>query len=239
VEWVESECEPLAILFTPWGEGLVRRHYPEALVRLSHVPHVRRVVIQTNLSSHLRWVSRADPEALALWCTYHPGQVSRETFLNRLQLLRAAGVRFSVGIVGRREHFEEIAAVRAALHPAEYLWINALDPRPAGYYTPSDAAYLASIDPHFPFNAAPPPSLGATCRAGEIAISVDGRGDVRPCHFVGVRLGNLYDGSFRSRRDRMSCPNMRCDCYIGYIHRADVAALQPFSQGPLERIWQA
>jgi MoaA/NifB/PqqE/SkfB family radical SAM enzyme len=235
VDWVAGSVEPVAILLTPWGEGLVRRHYVDALVRLSHVPLVRRVAIQTNLSSNLRWVERADRTALALWCTYHPGQVSRRAFLERLQVLRSAGVRFSVGLVGLREHFGEIGAIREALHPGEYLWINALDPRPAGYYSTEEQAYLASIDPHFPFNAAPPPSLGAPCRAGGLSISVDGNGDVRPCHFVRVRLGNLYDGTFQRRRSALSCPNLRCDCYIGYIQRTDLAALEPFAQGALER----
>jgi MoaA/NifB/PqqE/SkfB family radical SAM enzyme len=233
--WVEEQQEAMAILLTPWGEGLVRRHYIEALVRLSCAPHVGRVAIQTNLSSNLRWVERADREALSLWCTYHPAQVSRRSFLERLALLRRAGVRFSVGVVGRREHFGEIAAVRDALVPGEYLWINALDPRPANYYTAGDEAFLSGIDPHFAFNAAPPPSLGAACRAGSRSISVDGNGDVRPCHFIGTPLGNLYDGSFRPRS--RPCPNARCDCYIGYIHRTDLPALQPLSQGALERVW--
>jgi MoaA/NifB/PqqE/SkfB family radical SAM enzyme len=235
VAWVELQERAVAILLTPWGEGLVRRHYIEALVRLSHLAPVRRVAIQTNLSSNLRWVERADRKALALWCSYHPGQVSRQSFLGRLALLRGAGVRFSVGMVGRREHFVEIAAVRDCLHPGEYLWINALDPRPAGYYAPEDEVFLSGIDPHFAFNANPPPSLRAPCRAGSRSISVDGNGDVRPCHFVGTPLGNLYDGSFRPSAG--CCPNARCDCYIGYIHRTDLPALDPLAQGALERVW--
>lgn len=235
VEWVAAQPEALGVLLTPWGEGLVRKHYVEALVRMSHLPNVQRVAIQTNLSSNLRWVARANRETLALWCTYHPEQVTRGAFLARLALLREAGVRFSVGVVGRREHFGEIAAMHTALR--EYLWINALDPRPDDYYTRQDLSYLSSIDPHFRFNASPPPSLGAACRAGHRSISVDGNGNVRPCHFVSRHLGNLYDGSFRRDPHDSTCPNRRCDCYIGYIHRTDQRALWPFAQGALERIW--
>lgn len=234
VGWVERSLEPLAILLTPWGEGLVRKHYAQALIRLSHAPQVRRVAIQTNLSGPLSWLRQAQRETLALWCTYHPEQVDRLRFLERLALLREAGVRFSVGMVGRREYFSEIAALRAALHPGEYLWINALDPRPADYYSDADRDWLSSVDPHFAFNVAPPPSLGAPCRAGSLSFSINGAGDVRPCHFVGLSLGNLYDGSFHRRR--MSCPHARCECYIGYIHRTDQAALAPFAQGALERV---
>ena len=236
VAWVEQHPKPVAVLFTPWGEGLVRKHYVEALVRLSHAPKVQRVAIQTNLSSNLRWLSRANAQTLALWCTYHPGQVSRPAFLARVERLRAARVRFSVGMVGAREHLAEIAALRAALAPDEYLWINALAPRPPDYYSADEIKYLASIDAHFPLNAAPPPSFGASCRAGDLTISVNGDGDVRPCHFVNSRLGNLYDGSFIARRGRMACPNQICDCFIGYAQRTDLEVAREFAQGVLERV---
>jgi hypothetical protein len=68
---------------------------------------------------------------------------------------------------------------------------------------------------------------------------VDGSGDVRPCHFVDMRLGNLYDGSFQQARRAMYCPATRCDCYIGYIHRTAVPALAPFAHGALERVWDS
>ena len=236
-DWAAATPQPLAILFTPWGEGLVRKHYVEALIRLSHLPKVQRVAIQTNLSSNLRWVTEANRETLALWCTYHPTQISRAAFLGRLKILRAANVRFSVGMVGAREHFGEIEALRAALEPREYLWINALDPRPSGYYSADEIASLTAVDPHFSFNAAPPPSLNAACRAGSLSISVDGAGNVRPCHFLGESLGNLYDGTFRPRS--ITCANSRCDCFIGYIHRTDLPVASHFSQGAVERIWAA
>jgi hypothetical protein len=242
VRWVETCAQPVAVLFTPWGEGLVRKHYVEALVRLSHAANVRRVAIQTNLSSNLRWLVRAQPESLALWCTYHPGQVTRATFLARVDRLRAAGVRFSVGVVGAREHFAEIAALREALRPGEYLWVNALDPRPEGYYQESERRWLQAIDPHFATNEHPPASAGARCRAGDTAISVDGDGNVRPCHFVQRDLGNLYDGSFFARRAAAACPNATCDCFIGYVQRTDLDVVRAFDQGSLERVprdWRA
>lgn len=43
----------LTLLFTPWGEGLVRSWYRRALVELSHQQHVDRVAIQTNLSCRM------------------------------------------------------------------------------------------------------------------------------------------------------------------------------------------
>lgn len=236
VGWCEQAPESLAVLFTPWGEGLVRRHYVEALVRLSHAPNLRRVAIQTNLSSNLRWLGRANAQTLALWCTFHPSQIEQKTFLRRTALLREAGVRFSVGMVGRREDVAAIEALRDALPREVYLWINAFDPRPADYYDAATTARLSAVDPHFPRSLNPLPSLGADCRAGDSALSVDGDGTVRPCHFVAADLGNLYDGSFRARRARRRCPNASCDCYIGYMHRRDNGHEAVFGNGVLERV---
>lgn len=236
VEWVETTGLRVAVLFTPWGEGLVRKHYVEALIRLSHAANVERVAIQTNLSSNLRWLPRANNQTLALWCTYHPGEISRDAFLERIGRLRAARVRFSVGMVGLRDHLPEIEALRAQLPRDEYLWINALSPRPEGYYSADDLRYLSSVDPHFAFNAQPPGSLGAACRAGDLTISVNGDGDVRPCHFVNTDLGNLYDGTFMARRQRMRCPIEICDCFIGYAQRTDLDLVRQFAQGALERV---
>lgn len=236
VVWCEQAPETLAVLFTPWGEGLVRRHYIDALVRLSHAPRLRRVAIQTNLSSNLRWLARANTQTLALWCTFHPSQLAQATFLRRLDLLRDAGVRFSVGMVGQREDIAAIEALRRALPGDVYLWINAFDPRPADYYSTQQIQRLSAVDPHFPRSLAPPPSLGADCRAGDTALSVDGDGNVRPCHFVPLPLGNLYDGSFRRHRAPRACPNAHCDCYIGYMHRRDIGHERYFDQGVLERV---
>src|SRR4051812_18690889 len=51
-DWVtvNPDGHELSVLFTPWGEGLTRSWYREAMVGLSRLPHVRRVAIQTNLS---------------------------------------------------------------------------------------------------------------------------------------------------------------------------------------------
>jgi hypothetical protein len=70
--WAAGRDHPLSVLFTPWGEGLVRSWYRRAMVELSHLPHVRRVAIQTNFSCRPDWLAEADLDTLALWVTYHP-----------------------------------------------------------------------------------------------------------------------------------------------------------------------
>jgi MoaA/NifB/PqqE/SkfB family radical SAM enzyme len=104
--WVAAQEHRVSVLFTPWGEGLVRSWYRRALTELSHLPHVERVAIQTNLSHRVAWTSDADPAKLALWATYHPGQVGYERFLGKCRELTERGVRHSVGIVGEPDHLD-------------------------------------------------------------------------------------------------------------------------------------
>ena len=237
VDWCETTHFGLRILFTPWGEALVRKHYRDAFLRLSHASNVIELGIQTNLSRDPAWLASANNDAVNLWCTYHPSQESRSRFLRRLEQLRQLRIRFSVGMVALREDLDEIRAMHLALGQLDhgsgqpiYLWLNAYDQRTPGYYSAQDVAMLSAVDPHFPVNLDPAPSLGARCRAGLSAISVDARGDARPCHFVQRPLGNLYDGSFEAQLSRSACPNARCDCYIGYALREDL----PFD-APLTR----
>ena len=52
VQWVGDRpaSDEIRVFFTPWGEALTRRWYQEAIAELSHLPHVRKVAVQTNLS---------------------------------------------------------------------------------------------------------------------------------------------------------------------------------------------
>ncbi|HEX9413554.1 MAG TPA: STM4011 family radical SAM protein, partial [Ktedonobacterales bacterium] len=116
VGWVgERRGDAISVLFTPWGEALVRARYQEALVALTNMPHVARAAIQTNLSCRLDWVERCDKCKLALWATFHPGETTRARFLAKCLDLDRRGVRFSVGVVGMKEHADEIEALRREL----------------------------------------------------------------------------------------------------------------------------
>jgi hypothetical protein len=233
VGWVREAPEPVEVLFTPWGEGLTRTWYREALVELSHLPHVERAAIQTNLSGRLGWVAGADPARLALWCTYHPGQTTLERFLAACRTLHRHGVRHSVGIVGVPEHLGDAIALRRGLPSEVYLWVNAAD---GHTYTAGEEAAWTAIDPLFGYSVQPHPSLGRGCRTGDEVISVLGDGTVRRCHFVPEPLGNLYDGSWAARRGERPCPNAVCDCHIGYVHLRTLPLYEVFAGGVLERI---
>ncbi|MEU9379575.1 STM4011 family radical SAM protein [Streptomyces sp. NPDC048279] len=212
-QWARAQTEDrLSVLFTPWGEGLVRSWYRRALVELSHRPHVRRLAIQTNLSRRPDWLADADADAdadpgtLAVWCTYHPGQTPYDRFLAECRDLAARGIRYSVGIVGLTDHLDAARRLRA------------------------------DLDPLFPYSRTPHASAGLPCRTGESVVSVDGAGTVRRCHFVPAPLGNLHDGSFRAALRPRACPLAVCDCHIGYVHLETLPLYDVFAGGVLERI---
>jgi hypothetical protein len=235
--WVAARPaeDRLGILFTPWGEALTRRWYRDALVRLTGLPQVVRAAAQTNLSCGLGWVDDCDRTRLALWATFHPTEVARPRFLAKCLDLDRRGVRFSVGVVGLREHFADIRALRDELPPHVYLWVNAYKDRP-DYYRPGEAEWLAAIDPLFPMNNRRHPSLGRACRAGHTAVSVDGDGTVRRCHFIRAPLGNLYDPGFEGVLAERLCTNATCGCHIGYVHMPELGLYEVFGEGVLERV---
>lgn len=237
--WVTAQRRPISVLFTPWGEALVRRHYRRAMHTLAALPHVRQVGLQTNLSGPLGWLGEMDDAGrvkIGLWCTFHPGQTSMARFLERCARLDAMGVRYSVGVVALHEHYDAIRALRAALPDQVYLWLNAYDRRGPGYYSAHDLAWLDAIDPWFLQNRRPAPSRGKACLAGETSLAVDGEGNLSRCHFLPERLGNLYEDDLANLLQERSCPRFKCDCYIGYAQRKDLPFQTVFGEGVLARI---
>lgn len=233
VAWA-VEQQDLGILFTPWGEALVRKWYRDAMVRLSHASGIRKVVAQTNLSMKLDWLADADLDTLALWTTWHPDQCSLERFVRQSGRLEAMGVRHSVGIVGLKEHFDAIEAVREALPASTAVWVNAYK-RVEGYYSEADRERIRAIDPRFDDNRVYA-SLGRHCWGGETHFSVDGEGTVRRCHFIAEPLGNLYEDGLEALSARRGCTNAICRCHIGYIHLSELDLYRVYGEGLLERI---
>ena len=236
VNWVTARhADRIGILFTPWGEALIHPWYQQAMAQLSHLPQVVKVAIQTNLSCHLDWVERCDKQKLGLWTTYHPTEVDRDRFVNQCWELDRRGVRFSVGIVGLKEHQAEAQALRQEIPPHIYLWVNAYKRQP-NYYSSSEIEYFKAIDPLFPINNQIYPSLGKSCRAGDSVISVDGDGTMRRCHFIPAAIGNIYAPDFERNLVPSPCTNQTCRWHIGYIHMHELGLYEVFGSGILERI---
>ena len=231
VGWARAQERTLGVLVTPWGEALIRRWYQDGLVELSHLPHVAKVAAQTNLSGDLAWVARADPAKLALWCTYHPAWTSEDAFVAQCE--RLAGISYSVGVVGVPAHAAAAASLRARLPAATYVWINAVK---SIDYSAEERAHWTAIDPLFDLNTHRYASLGRACGAGERAISVDGDGTMRRCHFIAAPIGNLYADDWAAALAPRACTQVDCHCHIGYAHLDHLALDKVFADGLLERV---
>jgi hypothetical protein len=223
------------IFFTPWGEGLIRKHYQQAMVDLSHMANVQKVAIQTNLSCPPGWLQKANKEKIALWATYHPGQVSRQDFLDKCRQLDSLGVMYSVGVVGFKETIEEIETIRSLLPKERYLWVNALK-KQADYYNETERERLIAIDPYVPYNMVYHESKGKACRTGHTVISVDGDGHIYRCHFIKEKLGNLYEDALQNILIPRTCTNDTCGCHIGYVHMDDLKLYDVYKSRELERV---
>ncbi|MDQ0116149.1 STM4011 family radical SAM protein [Paenibacillus harenae] len=238
VDWVEEQGghgHRLSIFFNPYGEGLVHRWYREAMTRLSHMEHVDKVAIQTNLSAKLDWTEQLNPLKAAFWATYHPGQTKESGFLKQCEALYRQGIPLSVGSVGLRSAFEALQSLRRELPASIYMWVNAYKDQ-AAYYTEPDLALLRDIDPYFDLNANDYDSKGKMCGAGYDVFYVQGEGRVKRCYKDRQVIGNLYRDGLekisKQRVCRMSC----CDCYVGYVHMPELRMKDIYGDRVLERI---
>ncbi|MFC5405571.1 STM4011 family radical SAM protein [Cohnella soli] len=235
VDWVKQQDRQLSLFFNPYGEGLTHLWYRDALVELSHMPHVSKVAIQTNLSANLDWVGQLNPLTAAFWVTYHPGQTKEERFLQQCHKLYTHNVPFSVGSVGVKSSFDSIASLRKNLPSNVYLWINAFKDK-ADYYSDEDMVWLAQIDPYFSLNAQDYNSLGMPCRAGESVFYVQGDGRIKRCYKDRQVIGNLYRDGLEAIAKQRPCRMNQCDCYIGYIHMESQKLEHIYGEHILERI---
>lgn len=234
-DWLRAEStHRWRILFTPWGEALVRSWYREAIAGLTHVPHVDSVAVQTNLSCGLDWLSDCRTDRLSFWATYHPTEVDRAGFLRKVETVRKAGAAISVGAVGVPEFADEIARLRHELPKEVYLWINAQQPRRRPYTT-AEVAFFSNIDPQFELTASRHRSFGEPCRTGDEVFTVDGDGAMRRCHFVEEIIGNIYEPGWEGALRPRACPNRFCNCYLGLAHLGPLGLERVFGKGTLER----
>jgi MoaA/NifB/PqqE/SkfB family radical SAM enzyme len=235
-QWIADHPEhQFSLLFTPWGEALIHSSYQTNLSRLSHLPNVTKVAIQTNLSCHLDWIPQANPPTLALWTTFHPEWSNLDRFVEKCHYLQQHNIYFSVGVVGFAHFKSAIAELRDRLPKNIYLWINAVK-KELPNLDPNDRAFFQSIDPFYELNTKHYSSLGKSCRAGQSVFSVDGDGTMRRCHFIADTIGNIYEPGFEQALGDRPCSNQTCHCHIGYVHLEDLGFDAVFGDRVLERI---
>lgn len=217
------------------GEGLIHRWYREALIELSHMEHVDKVAIQTNLSCGLDWAERLNADKAAFWITYHPGQTAESAFLAQCMELYRQGIPFSVGSVGVKSSFGALASLRQALPSDIYMWVNAFKDK-KNYYSKADSDFLGGIDPHFDRNATDYDSFGRECRTGRDVFYVQGSGQVKRCYKDRGVIGHLYRDGLHGLSAERPCRMKGCDCYIGYIHMPGLRLDDVYGSRLLERI---
>ncbi|MGG1635059.1 STM4011 family radical SAM protein [Paenibacillus sp. NRS-1760] len=238
IDWVREQSgsgHQLSIFFNPYGEALVHRWYREAMIELSHMPHIEKVAVQTNLSVKLDWTNDIDRSKAAFWVTYHPGQTSHAAFLSQCMKLYEQGIPFSVGSVGIRSAFGAIKQLRQLLPEDVYLWVNAFKDQ-KNYYSENDIVYLTEIDPHFQLNVPDYDSLGKPCGAGSHVFYVQGAGIVKRCYSDRKVIGHLYRDGLEGLTSERPCTMKKCGCYIGYIHMPELKLGEVYGDRLLERI---
>jgi hypothetical protein len=236
LSWIQAQTQcRFGIFFTPWGEALIRRWYRDALIALTHEDHIDRAAIQTNLSCGIDWITDCRLDRLALWTTFHPTEIARPTFVAKVRSLHERGVRLSVGVVGLREHLQEIDRLRSELPTGIYLWINAYK-RVPNYYQKNEADFLTAIDPLFPINNQCHASRNEACAAGETSFTVDGAGLMRRCHFVESPIGHIDSHDWQACLSPRACPNDSCSCHIGYVYLKRLRQDRIYGDRILERI---
>lgn len=224
-----------SILFTPWGEALIRKYYQQTIHHLSHLDNVQKVAIQTNLSCRLGWLDTVNKDKVALWTTYHPNETTQDNFLSQCKKLDLLNINYSVGVVGFKESINEIQDLRNKLPQHIYLWINALK-KQDNYYTNEEKAVLIDIDKHVLDNMINHKSKGYPCKAGNTVISVDGDGNMQRCHFIKEVIGNIYSPDFKEKLFPRLCTNDTCGCHIGYVHLEHLQLYDVYKDKVLERI---
>jgi MoaA/NifB/PqqE/SkfB family radical SAM enzyme len=239
VERVTELPEPVEFFITPKAEYLVLPYWREAVVRLSRLPQVERITVQTNLSFDLpAFLAEVQPGKLALWTTYHPGEVSepeREALHEKWRLLQSAEVPFSVGIVGIRENLEEMQRLRQRLDSRVYLWVNAYQREP-NYYSAEELADIRAVDPWFDLNNQHFSSKGRPCSAGQRAVYLDDEGDLRRCFFVGEVIGSLFRDGWCRLAEPRPCPRDTCHCYVGHMHIVELGFRSVYGRNLAARI---
>lgn len=230
IETRRAPAGSLQILLLPYGEGMIRPHYAEALARLSRLPAVRRVSCQTNLSWDIdRFAATVGAAGgnlsrISFWCSFHPSCTSLSDFIRQCEALDRYGIRYCAGMVAQPGCETPAEEMRRLLPPRTYMWLNNMEGlrRP---YTPEETARFGAIDPFFPLERSAPAADTTDCRGGEDSLFVRADGRTARCPVAGAYTGNLYKNDTLPAAGR--CRAARCRCFLAYSNRR-TSGLEPF-----------
>ena len=144
-------------------------------------------------------------------------------------------MRFSVGVVGLKEHLAEIDALRAGTAGGRVPVGQRLQARAGLLHRRRWSTDLTRIDPLFP-RQQPVATRAAANRAGPGERHLGGRRrHGPPLPLRPEPIGNIYDADFEPAAER-PCPNETCGCHIGYVHLDRLGLYDRFGAGVLERV---
>lgn len=248
---IETRAEELdvgAVFVVPYGEASIHRWYWEGLGRLSAVPGMDRVGLQTNLSFSVEECLKIFDfyggirapgnggenrlrEKLCLWATFHPEMTDTDVFADKCRRLAGSGVSLCAGAVGVPRNIPVLARLREALPSDVYLWINRMDGLGRNY-TDEEKAAFSGLDPFFEMELKSPAADAGMCRD---RCFVEAGGRIRACNISGPKEADWYkDGA--EDIFRPVCGKKRCTCYLAYGGRADFEGRQFFGSYPVFRI---
>ena len=234
-----------AVFIAPYGEASIHRWYWEGLGRLSGIPGIDRVGLQTNLSFSVeeslkifdlygggrRGHGESRREKLCIWATFHPEMTGMDAFADKCRKLTQGGVRLCAGAVGVPRNIPLLLSLREALPPDIYLWINKMDGL-GRKYTAEEKEAFSAIDPFFHEELRCPAADALMC-ADRCFVEADGR--VRTCNIGKTKEINWYQDCGEELFLPV-CGTRRCTCYLAYGGRADFGKRRFFGDYPIFRV---
>lgn len=239
IENLDAETDSLQIFLLPYGEGMIHRHYTEALARLSALPSVHRVSCQTNLSWNINRFAngvrelKGELSRISFWCSFHPQCTELADFIEQCTRLGNYGIRYCAGMVAKPGYESLAEEMRTALPASTYMWLNAMDGLNRNY-TAEETARFSAIDPLFSLNCDGLPANESDCRGGKDSLFVKADGRTALCPVAGKYAGNLYKNN--SPETQPHCKATNCNCYLAYSNREASGLSHLFGRGTFLRI---
>lgn len=201
------------------GEPFMYPNFVELIAELAKIHYP--INVTSNASGDIAaFVRKADPEKVSLSLSFHPPFMSIDTFIEKVQLLRAHS--FPVGClnfcafpgyIDKMEFYiDRAAAAGLQLKVIPYLGEYQGVRYPDGYSP--HIKKLLGLDQTWSSNVS---RKGSMCKAGYTSALLLPDGKVVRCGQVGERyiIGNFFDPAFRLMDTAMACDAEMCPCLEG------------------------
>ncbi|MCK5000179.1 MAG: radical SAM protein [Anaerohalosphaera sp.] len=209
----------LSLLITGGEPMLDRKNMGPLLKELTSMPTVECIRIDTNISWKPDNYKGVDPKKIILMCTYHPAQVSKESFFASIKRLLDFGYKIGmVNFVMNSENFnifkkikQEMFELGIPLHPNP-LWDS------KGQYSEEDLSILKEELPlaDYQYRTQTVSPFGKKCLFPSLAYQMDQTGQIQVgCHpqISGSFFENSLPPTFVGPAP---CPMKSCACLDMY-----------------------